>query len=227
MTVMNAAMALLPTCALHRVAPRMCVDPNTMRIDVSKAAREVGPYLMPTGSASSHLDARDSLIGSISSSELLEHDEVAGLWPALLDKNSSTSQYTFVDESECVGCTFCVSIARATFRMEEDGKARVIQQGEPEPIHEAIDSCPVNCIHTCNRQQLRDLEEARAAGSFPWLAEWNDQIAATAVRSRVPDAGPKFPGIEEQQLRIAAARKRHAAAGDYAIDDSSGASGVS
>ena len=70
----------------------------------------------------------------------------------------------YVDEAECIGCTYCASIARSTFHMQEEaaGVARAVQQGEClEAIEEAQASCPVNCIHLVSRVELEALEEER------------------------------------------------------------------
>jgi len=56
----------------------------------------------------------------------------------------------WVDESECIGCQYCVHVASNTFIVaEERGKSRAIRQDgdKPEIIQEAIDTCPVDCIH--------------------------------------------------------------------------------
>ena len=40
----------------------------------------------------------------------------------------------YVDESACIGCTYCADIARGTFFMhEEAGRARVFDQGGDNP----------------------------------------------------------------------------------------------
>ena len=55
----------------------------------------------------------------------------------------------YVDQDICIGCGLCVSIVPETFRLNDAGVSEVYQQQESnEPkIQEAIDSCPVNCIH--------------------------------------------------------------------------------
>jgi len=55
-----------------------------------------------------------------------------------------------IDEEECIGCGTCEEICEEVFRLnEETDKAEVIKpEGRPEDlIQEAIDSCPVECIH--------------------------------------------------------------------------------
>ena len=56
----------------------------------------------------------------------------------------------WVDESECIGCQYCVHVASNTFIVEEEyGRSKAIRQDgdRPEIIQEAIDTCPVDCIH--------------------------------------------------------------------------------
>jgi ferredoxin len=55
-----------------------------------------------------------------------------------------------IDEEECIGCGSCVEICPEVFQMKEDDeKAEVIKpEGGPEDlIQEAMDTCPVSCIH--------------------------------------------------------------------------------
>ena len=70
----------------------------------------------------------------------------------------------YVDEGTCIGCKHCAHTATNTFYIEPNhGRARVFNQdGDPEDlIEEAIDTCPVNCIHWVDYTELKKLEEAR------------------------------------------------------------------
>jgi len=56
----------------------------------------------------------------------------------------------YIDEEECIGCGTCEEICEEVFKLnEETDTAEVIKpEGGPEDlIQEAIDSCPVECIH--------------------------------------------------------------------------------
>jgi len=56
----------------------------------------------------------------------------------------------YIDEEECIGCGSCVEICPEVFAMNEGTeKAEVIKpEGGPEDlIQEAMDTCPVSCIH--------------------------------------------------------------------------------
>lgn len=67
----------------------------------------------------------------------------------------------FVDENACIGCRECVHHASNTFIMDEaTGCARVkVQYGDSDQnIEVSVDSCPVNCIHWVDREELPVLE---------------------------------------------------------------------
>jgi len=56
----------------------------------------------------------------------------------------------YLVEEECIGCGTCAELCPTVFSLNEDeGKAEVIKPlgGPEELIQEAIDSCPVECIH--------------------------------------------------------------------------------
>ncbi len=76
----------------------------------------------------------------------------------------------YVDEITCIGCKHCAHVARNTFYIEPDyGRSRAIRQdGDPEDIiQEAIDTCPVDCIHWVDYTELRNLEEERKYQVIP------------------------------------------------------------
>ena len=78
----------------------------------------------------------------------------------------------WVEESDCIGCRYCAHVASNTFLMIADtGRCRAIRQdGDSiERIQEAIDTCPVDCIHWVDFEHLidlrqRQLETARSRG---------------------------------------------------------------
>jgi len=60
------------------------------------------------------------------------------------------SKAVYIDEEECIGCGSCVEICPEVFQMQQGKeKAEVVKaEGGPEDlIQEAIDTCPVSCIH--------------------------------------------------------------------------------
>ena len=70
----------------------------------------------------------------------------------------------WVDEAVCIGCRYCAHVACNTFVVEPNyGRSRVIRQDgdSTERIQEAIDTCPVDCIHWVGFEDLDDLRRQR------------------------------------------------------------------
>ncbi|NJN73650.1 MAG: ferredoxin [Limnothrix sp. RL_2_0] len=70
----------------------------------------------------------------------------------------------FVDETTCIGCKHCAHTAPNTFYIEDEhGRARAYRQdGDPEELmQEAMDTCPVDCIHWLDYTELKKKEQAR------------------------------------------------------------------
>lgn len=70
----------------------------------------------------------------------------------------------YVDEVTCIGCKNCVHVAPNTFYLEDNyGRSRVYNQdGDTEDIvQEAMDTCPVNCIHWLDYTEIKQKEEER------------------------------------------------------------------
>jgi ferredoxin len=55
----------------------------------------------------------------------------------------------YVDQDSCIGCELCTTIVPAVFRLNDDGVSEVYDPAgaDEDKIQEAIDSCPVSCIH--------------------------------------------------------------------------------
>ena len=93
-----------------------------------------------------------------------DEDEFTGLpYSKWTTKKASPGETraVFVDEFTCIGCKQCVWAAPATFRMDDDyGRSRVFAQwlNTEEEIDCAIASCPVDCIHWVQKEQLPYLE---------------------------------------------------------------------
>ena len=95
-------------------------------------------------------------------------EELTGFEPELGGELRQKGVY--VDELTCIGCTHCAHVARSTFYIEPDyGRARAIRQdGDAEEvIQEAIDTCPVDCIHWVDYTELKQLEEKRKRQVIP------------------------------------------------------------
>ena len=88
--------------------------------------------------------------------------ERSGLEPELGGELRQKGVY--VDELTCIGCKHCAHVAPNTFYIEPDyGRSRVVRQdGDSEDlIQEAIDTCPVDCIHWVDYTRLKQLEGER------------------------------------------------------------------
>lgn len=94
----------------------------------------------------------------------------------------------YVDEITCIGCKHCAHVARNTFYMEADhGRSRVFRQdGDPEDvIQEAIDTCPVDCIHWVDYTKLKNLEQERQYQVIPRAGLPIDRsIVAAKIKER-------------------------------------------
>ncbi len=93
----------------------------------------------------------------------------------------------YVDEVTCIGCKHCAHVARNTFYIEPDyGRSRVIRQdGDSEElIQEAIETCPVDCIHWLDYTEVKKLEEERQYQVIPHIGYPVDEAVAAAHRRR-------------------------------------------
>ena len=80
----------------------------------------------------------------------------------------------WVDESICIGCRYCAHVATNTFIVDEEyGRSRAIRQdGDSHAIlQEAIDTCPVDCIHWVKFEELKDLERSLDRDMFQSLGK--------------------------------------------------------
>ena len=85
-------------------------------------------------------------------------DSVTGNEPRLGGK--LLQKAVWVDESACIGCRYCANVASNTFLIEPYmGRSRAIRQdGDTEEVvQEAIETCPVDCIHWVNFEDLDKL----------------------------------------------------------------------
>ena len=89
-----------------------------------------------------------------------EADAPTGLEPLLA--GALRQKAVWVDEAVCIGCRYCSHVASNTFVLEPEwGRSRAIRQDgdSTDRIQEAIDTCPVDCIHWVAYEQLPELEE--------------------------------------------------------------------
>lgn len=74
---------------------------------------------------------------------------------------SRSRDHVFVDEFSCIGCKNCANTAPKVFEIEEEfGRARAVSQcGRASAVQQAIETCPVDCIHWVTAPQLSLLED--------------------------------------------------------------------
>ena len=56
----------------------------------------------------------------------------------------------WVDQDTCISCGLCVDSVPEVFRFDDNGKAECFNASgasEDEIQHNAVDVCPVSCIH--------------------------------------------------------------------------------
>lgn len=99
----------------------------------------------------------------------------------------------FVDEPTCIGCRHCAHVARNTFYIEPGhGRSRVFRQDGDgfEVVQEAIDTCPVDCIHWVDYTQLQQLEADR---KYQQVNIIGSQIQATYTKRVLPKRAGRKP----------------------------------
>jgi len=141
---------------LQRGGAYMCFAPAATILRAS--------MVLPSGVRDYLEYERDALVGAVDSHELLKSDNDSGLLPTCLKRDANALQLAFVDETLCIGCRLCADVARSTFRMEDEyGAARAYQQcgDDQDTIAEAINCCPVDCIHAVSFNELCILEQHR------------------------------------------------------------------
>jgi ferredoxin len=112
-------------------------------------------------------------------------DDRTGLEPELGGQLRQKGVY--VDEITCIGCKHCAHVARNTFYIEPDyGRSRVYRQdGDSEDIiQEAIDTCPVDCIHWVDYTELKQMERDRQHQVIPVVGFPVDKAMSTLQMRR-------------------------------------------
>ena len=85
----------------------------------------------------------------------LDQPAVSGCEPVL--GGALRERAVWVDEAVCIGCRYCAHVATNTFAIEPNlGRSRAIRQDgdSSERIQEAIETCPVDCIHWVQFDEL-------------------------------------------------------------------------
>ena len=104
--------------------------------------------------------------------EYIESNDISGFEPVL--GGELREKAVWVDESACIGCQYCVHVATNTFFVDEDyGRARVIRQNGDnlEVVQEAMDTCPVDCMHWVDFEDLERLDASLNRDMFQSLGK--------------------------------------------------------
>ena len=104
--------------------------------------------------------------------EYIESNDISGFEPVL--GGELREKAVWVDESACIGCQYCVHVATNTFIVDEDyGRARVMRQNgdDLKVVQEAIDTCPVDCMHWVDFEDLDRLEASLNRDMFQSLGK--------------------------------------------------------
>ena len=104
--------------------------------------------------------------------EYIESNDISGFEPVL--GGELREKAVWVDESACIGCQYCVHVATNTFIVDEDlGRARVIRQNGDnlEVVQEAMDTCPVDCMHWVDFEDLDRLDASLNRDMFQSLGK--------------------------------------------------------
>jgi ferredoxin len=82
-----------------------------------------------------------------------------------------------VDQFECISCGTCVEQTNRVFYLPVDGKATPIAQDGPmDLIQDAIEACPVTCIHWTDNAEVAEKGLATGVGE-----DWTEVIASLPV----------------------------------------------
>ena len=104
--------------------------------------------------------------------EYIDSNDISGFEPVL--GGELREKAVWVDESACIGCQYCVHVATNTFIVDENyGRARVIRQNGDnlEVVQEAMDTCPVDCMHWVDFEDLDRLEASLNRDMFQSLGK--------------------------------------------------------
>ena len=121
--------------------------------------------------------------------------ELGGVWRDAPDRSGLEPELggvlrqkgVYVDEVTCIGCKHCAHVARNTFYIEpEYGRSRVIRQdGDAEEIiQEAVDTCPVDCIHWLDYSEVKRMEQERQYQVIPLPGYPVEESLVAAQRRR-------------------------------------------
>jgi len=123
-------------------------------------------------SSDNKLDLIEENDNSAAYEQFFDTNNISGFEPVL--GGQLHEKAIWVDEAECIGCQYCVHVASNTFIVDEDlGRSRVIRQNGDnlDTVQEAIDTCPVDCIHWVDFEDLDRLDASLNRDMFQSLGK--------------------------------------------------------
>ncbi len=150
----------------------MDIDPSAA-FNYSEEISEVSLSQNPISSEEKHqkenINTSDSIVAF---DNFIESDHISGFEAVL--GGQLCEKALWVDEATCIGCRYCVHVATNTFIVDEDlGRCRVIRQNgdDVDIVQEAIDTCPVDCIHWVDFEDLDNLDKSLDRDMFQSLGK--------------------------------------------------------
>lgn len=96
--------------------------------------------------------------------ELHEADDGTSYWGPVDNESArakAAGKALIIDQIECITCGTCVENTAAVFVLPDDAKAvPYAQDGPMDLVQDAIDACPVTCIHWADPDTYRQLNDA-------------------------------------------------------------------
>ena len=123
-------------------------------------------------SSNNRLDLIEENDNSAAYEHFFDTNNISGFEPVL--GGQLHEKAIWVDEAECIGCQYCVHVASNTFIVDEDlGRSRVVRQNGDnlDIVQEAIDTCPVDCIHWVDFEDLDSLDASLNRDMFQSLGK--------------------------------------------------------
>ena len=150
----------------------MDIDPNTVYNFLEETADPSSCEFFETSDLKLDLleETNDDNLAAFH--EYIDSNDISGFEPVL--GGELREKAVWVDESACIGCQYCVHVATNTFIVDENyGRARVIRQNGDnlEVVQEAIDTCPVDCMHWVDFEDLDRLEASLNRDMFQSLGK--------------------------------------------------------
>ena len=148
----------------------MDIDPS-IAFDFSEETVDTSSFKSFT-SSDINSDPHNEIYNLAAFHEYIESNDISGFEPVLGGKLREKA--IWVDEAACIGCQYCVHVATNTFIVDEDlGRARVIRQNGDtlEVVQEAMDTCPVDCMHWVEFEDLDKLEASLNRDMFQSLGK--------------------------------------------------------